>query len=444
VRDVDAPRRRYKELFTGLPAVDVAKVKEGYSLVKEIIPHLTKLWYYVRRYRPPRPPKGKVGFGVAIMVENELQREKLAADFLYCLNSRLAEVPVTPPFALVTLPQYIASRVQTAEAAKKMTAAMKCRILIYGRMRVRSINKRDTNVLELHIAVTHKEIPQTVSDVFAEEMGELFLPPKVHTPTDNDVVVFELTAQWVNFATQYFIALAAFLSGDFRYAVSVLENLDKELGSSNINLNQIAELKKRVPVDISRIRMIQAKECYGKWRKSREVALLEEMKSFMNEIEKRHPDNYELHLLNAIYFFVVEKNIKRATEAVNKCKNVKDSTWRYSKAFLEAYRGKMDDAERTYRAVFKLEGPVETNFEVEEFLDWVAHEEPSKGQLHYCLGLINYNLKGDRERAREDFKRFLESTPENKFLVQRAKAKEFINDCNGKGSANAASRFRAN
>src|SRR5262245_48464277 len=204
------------------------------------------------------------------MIENEPQREKLTADFLYCLNSRLAEVPITPRFALVTLPQYIASRVQTTEAAKKMVAAMKCHILIYGRTRVRSINKENTNVLELHTAVAHKEIPQPVSDAFAKEMGELFLPAKVHTPTDNDVVVFELTAQCVNFAAQYFIALASFLSRDFQYAVAVLENLDKELGSSNINLNQIAELKKRVPVNISAIRSDQAKECYRKWRKSRE------------------------------------------------------------------------------------------------------------------------------------------------------------------------------
>jgi hypothetical protein len=114
-----------------------------------------------------------------------------------------------------------------------------------------------------------------------------------------------------------------------------------------------------------------------------------EMKPHLDEVEKRIPKIYFYLLLKAIYAFVVEKNLKRASEAINQCKQVKDPTWRYSKAFLEAYKGKMDDAERTYRAAFKIEGPAETYFEVEEFLDWMVHEEPDKVQLHYCLGLIN-------------------------------------------------------
>lgn len=419
-------------------SIGFAEAKEGYSLAKEILPHLKNLWYWIKRLWPPQPPRGKVGFGLAIMVEDEPQRKKLAADFIYCLRSQLAEVPVSPSFALVEAPQYIAARVQTTEAAKKLIGSMKCRILIYGRTRVRSINRVETNVLELRIVVAHKGIAQQVSDVFAKEIAELFLPPKLQTPTDNDVFIFEITAQWVNFATQYFIAAASFLSREYQYAVSVLENLETQLKSSTINLNQIAELKRRVPAGLARIHIAQARILYQNWRKNREATHLVKMKSHLDEVKKRIPDDYALLLLKAIHAFVIEKNLRRASDAINRCKQVKEPTWRYSKAFLDAYKGKMNDAERTYRAAFKLEGQAETYLEVEEFLDWMVHEEPDKVQLHYCLGLVNHHLKGDRERAREDFNRFLDSTSENQFPEQRAKAREYLDESTEKQLVKAA------
>jgi tetratricopeptide (TPR) repeat protein len=372
------------------------------------------------------------------MVEDEPQRKKLAADFIYCLRSKLTEVPVSPAFALVEAPQYMAERVQTTEAAMKFISSMKCRILIFGRTRVRSINRIETNVLELRVVVAHKEIARHISDVFAKEITEIFLPSKVQTPTDNDVFIFEITAQWVNFAAQYFIAMASLLSGEYPYAVSILESLETQLKTITINLNQIAELKKRVPMNLGRIHIAQAAALYGKWRKNRDAAHLVEMKSHLDEVERRIPEDYSLLLLKCIYSFVVERNLRRASDAINQCKQVKDPTWRYSKAFLDAYKGKMNDAERAYRAAFKLEGPAGMYLEVEEFLDWMVHEEPSKVQLHYCLGLINYHLKGDRERAREDFNRFLDSTSEKQFPEQTAKAREYLVECGEKALVKAA------
>jgi len=60
------------------------------------------------------------------------------------------------------------------------------------------------------------------------------------------------------------------------------------------------------------------------------------------------------------------------------------------------------------------------------------------GLYNYCLGLINYYLKGDQERAREDFKRFLDSTSEKQFPEQRVKAREYLDECEEKPLAKAA------
>jgi len=91
----------------------------------------------------------------------------------------------------------------------------------------------------------------------------------------------------------------------------------------------------------------------------------------------------------------------------------------------------MNDAVRTYKAAFKIPTKdTSVPFEIEEFIDWVVHKEPSKTQLHFCLGLINIRLKEDMRRTKQDFKMFLESTPENQFSEQRELAQKYISECN--------------
>jgi hypothetical protein len=68
------------------PVSGAAVAKEGYGVLKELLPLIIKSWRYISRTRIPRATKGSVGFAIAIAVEKEAHRERLASDFIDTLR----------------------------------------------------------------------------------------------------------------------------------------------------------------------------------------------------------------------------------------------------------------------------------------------------------------------------------------------------------------------
>jgi lipoprotein NlpI len=52
--------------------------------------------------------------------------------------------------------------------------------------------------------------------------------------------------------------------------------------------------------------------------------------------------------------------------------------------------------------------------------------EPDKTQLHYCLGMIYYHAIKDYSLAMQDFQKFIEVTPVNRFTSQKREAQRLI------------------
>jgi tetratricopeptide (TPR) repeat protein len=108
-------------------------------------------------------------------------------------------------------------------------------------------------------------------------------------------------------------------------------------------------------------------------------------------------------------------------------------------AFLLAYKGSLTKALAEYKRASKRHLLNQRGLlEIEDFICWVVEKEPDKTQLHFCLGLINYFAKGDREQALHDFEKFLETTPSDQFVEQRKLAEAYIQGIIGE--ARAASR----
>jgi tetratricopeptide (TPR) repeat protein len=121
-------------------------------------------------------------------------------------------------------------------------------------------------------------------------------------------------------------------------------------------------------------------------------------------------------MVKAICDFVLRKDVPAAHKLITRCRNDSDSTWWYSRAFLHAYQGKMDEAVADYRHAF--EGPIANGsvpIQCEEFIQIVLASEPTRIQLYFCLGLINYHAKSDYAAAERDFSACLET----QFLIQR-------------------------
>jgi len=135
---------------------------------------------------------------------------------------------------------------------------------------------------------------------------------------------------------------------------------------------------------------------------------IDKMNYFIEIVQKYRPDNYDAHLLKAIYFFLKNRDINRALNEINKAKNKKDAAWLYSKAFLLAYQGEdLTEVYHVYQQAFKGSTAPIIPIEVEEFILNVLEGEAEKIQLWYCLGLINFFKKEDYLLAKDYFEKFI-------------------------------------
>lgn len=121
------------------------------------------------------------------------------------------------------------------------------------------------------------------------------------------------------------------------------------------------------------------------------------------------PDHEGALLLKATCDFTLRHDTRSANTSIGKCKRSRYGNWRYSRAFLLAYDGKLADACEMYERAFKSRLSDEAvPVQVEEFMQLILDREPGAVPLHFFSGLVNLKAKGDWEGARRDFSTFLE------------------------------------
>lgn len=104
----------------------------------------------------------------------------------------------------------------------------------------------------------------------------------------------------------------------------------------------------QAPILLGEIYAHRASEVYESWREKRDSGLIGEMWTHLKKLKHFYPDHYSGRLLTAIYYFVEGRNILAAIREVRKCRNFRDATWRYSYAFLLAYKGEMFKAQKKF------------------------------------------------------------------------------------------------
>ena len=59
-------------------------------------------------------------------------------------------------------------------------------------------------------------------------------------------------------------------------------------------------------------------------------------------------------------------------------------------------------------------------------MTWVLAEQPELTQMHYCLGILNRDIKEDVRRTREEFDAFVRLTPPGRFEKEVQLAREWL------------------
>lgn len=386
------------------------------------------LWLYSNRC--PKTKKGKVGFAICINCSNEEEREKIREDFIITLKNLIKRGKIGETFEVITIPDHISEKIIDNESAQLLRQKCRAHFFLYGRVRLREINKKKFHVIDLDGIVKHRLIPKEISQIISNEFAEL-LPRQIQIATENDLLTFNFTSELTAVIAKYIIGIAASVSGDLNYAESLFNDIANRINSFQTNFPVIVKIKQRTPLRLAEINEVRASIAHRSWTKNHETVSLENMEESLSKIKTPHLDRYRVRLLNSILIFLKNRDVNKALSILSKCKKDKDQTWRFNLAFLHAYKGELYKAIRQYKALANPQNPeikVDVLSQIEDFICWVLEKEPQKYQLYYCLGFINWKIKGDTIQAIKDFEKFLSSIKDNEFVKEKEFAEKWLKE----------------
>lgn len=371
------------------------------------------VWFLTTRL--PKTAPGRVGFVLSLYSESEDEDQRVRSDFVDHLRSLLLETEASQ-FQLLLIPRALARDVNDTESAVRLLGRTKGHFIAYGRVRRRIVDGAPVHVLTCEGMVRHMPAAEEVRRDLVQDFAA-FLPRRVHFPEENDFFHFETTSEWLEVAARYTIGLAAFISGDARYAEHQFLTVERRLRTGRSRRPPALEsLGSRVGNRLLAL--------YRDWHMhlARETSRspfsggLPALEAVANKLLERDPDCYPALLSLAMTDFALRRDLKAAFAKIGRCKRGPNAAWRYSLAFLYAYEGNLSKAREEYKYAFESRRiDVELPVQVEEFINAVLEHEPSRAHLHFANALINEHVKEDAAAAIHHYARFIEGTEPRRF-----------------------------
>lgn len=404
-----------------------------YQVVKETLPLAVRFLRWLKGRHIPKPRRGTYGVAVAIQTQNSEQQAQIASDFVDTMRNILEGGELGSKLSLVVIPAERAAKLGNRDDdIRSLLAKSESTFLIWGKARVRRGKGKAIHVLDLRSAVRHNFITSEVKKRLVREMSEL-LPLRREISSDDDLAEFEVNAESAGFAVKYILAVAAILSGQSAFAQELLEELLEQLRAFRSEAppevkRSVQAMKARAPDVLASAHMEQIRDIGYRWRKGRDERLLDESLRHLDEAARLSPKRYDIKVSRAFHLFVRDRDVGAVRRVLRECRmaRIQDPTWRFSEAFIQAYRGELGLATREYRIAFDRDFDPAITLEVEEFIEWFLGEEPGMTQFHFCLGLINLWGKKDGAQAVAHFREFIRATPEGRFGEERAFASKVI------------------
>ncbi|MEQ1741207.1 MAG: hypothetical protein ABL869_01725 [Candidatus Nitrotoga sp.] len=401
-----------------------------WSLVWTIAMDFGVIGLWLLAQQPPVTPANKIGFLICISCVDDLESEKLQEDFIRPLRELIKSGKTGYVFHVMVIPQHIASTIQDIEEAQALRIKVKAQFMIFGRVRLREIDGKETHIFDLEGLVAHNPVPEHISQFLAQEFTEL-MPRKLHIPTENDLLSFQFTSEWADAVARYIIGFALAISGDWDYAEALYLNVKNNLRDKPTKFPVYTKLKERLPIRISELYQARAMVKYTEWVESKDSEFLIQSEIYLQHLAPIHQEAKEIWNLKSIIAFVLRGNVEEALKQIKMVKPPRAHQWHLNMAFLLGYQGQLKNSIRHYRiAAEQIEIPPEILSQIEDFIIWVLKNEPSKHQLYYCLGFFNWKIKGDLVSAIRDFESFLANNVIPGIEKEKELAKNWVTEIN--------------
>jgi hypothetical protein len=388
--------------------------------------------YWLYSNKIPRNKKGKFGFVVSLYCDNDETDKKFREDFVNNLRKQISDGPTGQYFNFIEIKNYAAKAITRRKEAELILEKTKAHFVIYGRVKTRNT----THYVELHSIITHKPLPVFVSNELSKEMSEL-LPRKIQIEDNKFLESFEFTSKWAEVASKYLIGNVKLLSEDIGPAFE-LYNEVLHISKNNKDIPEIEQLCSKSTNNIVSILDIKINSLYKEWVETHDILLFKKIHLMIVEYDKYGITSYSIETIKAIVSVLLFQDIELATKILSRFpNNVQNATWLLNRAFLLAYKGNLTASYREYKRA--LTRPIEEFDDglinkVEDFIELMISQNKNVHQLHYCLGIINKEFKGDFLLAKQDLEKFLSATPINTFIKEKEIASKWINEITKKAA----------
>lgn len=407
----------------------LAAIKVTLLLWLSLPPLFALIVYFIWRYttRPPIVPKDKIGFLVCITCSDEGELRTIVEDFIAPLRQLVKSGKAANSFHFIEMPQHFARQVLDVDSANDMRVRCKAHFMIYGRARKRVIDGKENHIIELEGAVAHQPVSDKVRENLAIEFAEL-LPRNVILSSENDLFSFQFTSEWAEIVARYIIGIAASYSGDIEYAETLYLDVQTLLQNKDQNFPVYRKLKDRIPDRLAELYEAIATSYHNKWADTFDESNLIEVDIWLDKIAPSC-QNRQLYLtLKAITLFLRSRSVDEAIALLKKLNGDNSRIWQCNMAFLYAYKGDLKQAIRHYRYASMCDTEENNFYQVEDFINFILEQEASKYQLYYCLGFINWKIKGDRILALGYFETFLRNRSPLEYLKEKELSESWIQE----------------
>ena len=404
--------------------------------------------------KAPKGSKNTLNIGVSISTEGYNQRKAIMRNFIFQQRQLIDKRNPDGNMSLIVLPEYYARRCTTSSEARHLAERTNCLFMIYGRAMQVTRQAGEHTVLELNCQLRDDLVAEPIKKRLQTTIGG---PPSTRwfIPRNLEFEGLELSSEYTTIVAQYMIAKAYLfysameinirrdpnrveppsasyehLTDQLDFARSIFKEFWISRDAVKSGVPPMDLIRGMLPEDIATTDWNMSLIKYWKWQKSKDLNKLNDVKPLLDEIIQFDPTNTDARLFRAMWHFAMNTDCSSAFADLKRCERARDSTWQFSKAFLHAYQGDLQKAKKLYGKAFKQKAEQDVGFQVEDFIHWALEQEPDKTQLYFCLGLINWKEKDDKELAIENYKRFTQQAPKE-FQEEKRLAEAHIETIKG-------------
>lgn len=398
------------------------------------------------RYRLPRNKKGKVGVVIALYCESEKEKSEIKADFFSKIYKKMREENLLGDFHLIFLKNHLSEQLKNsekpAELIVKFNKKINAHYFVWG-----EVKKREDGEIkyffELNGYVVHKPIPQNLSRDLSIDFSKV-LPKQLEFLEKQQLKGFEISAGLVYLSIKYIIGVAAFVSGDLILAERLHQNLYIEFNSLKPLPDHLRAIRTKAFNFFVEEKFLIALVYH------RQGVNAEKVEENIQRVLTHNPSHYGALLLKTQLEFL-KGNVDGSLVLALRARDCapRDSTWRYSLAFLYFWNCQFAKALTLCKQIRQQNYAGESK-SIQEVIDFnlkLLKMHPEKTQLYFWIGYLAYFKNQDLANALVYFENSLEKGVDSVILNQKAKAylieiKRHMQICEGAGSNRALSARR--